>query len=353
MIDNDEVLEVMQADILGILHATPSLKGHVFSDNEGDFNSRLEKSLGTKTVGSTGKRGLAIIVLQVDVVEADKNLPGPPLKIRVRVLVIENIVINRSATKGTLQRSSQAALNILNTLQLASLGSHVIYGEKTPIAPQTVPEGMSSHMVTLFAQSGMNPVSRPLGVTPTFAEGTLVPNALTTAFAGTNNDLIFSQVGTGTAPTVRFVMQSSGVNSVAVTGTAIVVTLRTNFSSFYLTASEIRTLIMASTPAMALVTVELAPGNNGTGAVCQPATADISFGPTALSGGSGSPSSLSLSCASAGSSIRYTTDGSFPSPAKTLYTTPILNLAPGTVVRAAAYLAGMPPGDVLELVITE
>lgn len=353
MIENDEVLEVMQADILGILQATPSLKGHVFSDNEGDFESRLEKSLGFKVAGPTGKRGLAIMVLQVDVTEAEKNLPGPSLKMRARVLVIENIVVNRSSTKGTLQRSSQAALNILNTLHQASLGSHVIYGDKSPIAPQTVPDGMSSHMVTLFTQSGMNPVSKPLGVVPTFTEGTLVPNSLTTAFAGTNNDLIFTQVGTGTAPTVRFVVNPSGGNSVVVTGSNIVVNLGRNFGAFYLTAAEIRTLIMASAPAMALVTVELAPGSNGTGAVCQPATTDISFGPTALSGGSGSPSALTLACASAGSWIRYTTDGTFPSQAKTLYTTPILNLAPGTVVRAAAYLAGMPPGDVLELLITE
>lgn len=153
MIENDEVLETMQADILGMLENTPSLKGHVFKDNEGDFQSRLEKSLGTKTAGSTGKRGLAIIVLQVDVTEAEKNLPGPPLKLRVRVLMIENIVVNRSATKGTLQRSSQAAVNVLSTLQLSGFGGYSVYADKGPIAPQTVPDGLSSHLVTLYVPS--------------------------------------------------------------------------------------------------------------------------------------------------------------------------------------------------------
>lgn len=182
MIDNDEVLESMEADILGILQYTPSLKGHVFKDTEGDFNSRLEKSLGTKTAGSTGKRGLAIIVLQIDVTEAEKNLPGPPLNLRVRVLIIENIVINRSTTRGTLQRSSQAALHILNTLQLSQLGNYALYADKAPLAPQTVPEGLSSHMVTLYVRSGMNPVSKPLAVQAAMAQtltvtGSLTPNA--------------------------------------------------------------------------------------------------------------------------------------------------------------------------------
>jgi hypothetical protein len=149
MADYDDILESMQADILGILQGTPSLKGHVMRDNDGDFESRLERSLGTKTAGSGGKRGLAVIVLQVEVVQAEKNLPGPPLQLRARVLVIENIRINRSAAKGTLQKSSQAALNILATLHLAGFGAYSLYADKDPVSPQTVPEGLQSHMVTL------------------------------------------------------------------------------------------------------------------------------------------------------------------------------------------------------------
>jgi hypothetical protein len=63
--------------------------------------------------------------------------------------------------------------------------------------------------------------------------------------------------------------------------------------------------------------------------------------------------SLTLTCATAGASIRYTTDGSYPSPAKTLYAAPIAMPAAGTIVRAAAYKTALNPGDVTELLITE
>lgn len=60
---------------------------------------------------------------------------------------------------------------------------------------------------------------------------------------------------------------------------------------------------------------------------------------------------LVLSCATSGAAIRYTTDGSFPGPAASLYTVP-LELASGTAVRTAAYATGLLPGDVLSLRIT-
>lgn len=62
---------------------------------------------------------------------------------------------------------------------------------------------------------------------------------------------------------------------------------------------------------------------------------------------------VTLSCGSGGSSIRYTKDGSYPAPSKILYTAPISGLAVGTVIRAAGYVFGMAPGDVLEFTITD
>jgi hypothetical protein len=117
------------------------------------------------------------------------------------------------------------------------------------------------------------------------AGGASTPNFLATAFAGTNNDLRFSQVDGGSAPTIRFLMDNVGSDSVTVTGRAILVHLRQNLGAYYLTSAAIKTLIEASAPAMALITVTHAAGNDGSGAICQPNTTDISFGPTALAGG--------------------------------------------------------------------
>jgi hypothetical protein len=64
---------------------------------------------------------------------------------------------------------------------------------------------------------------------------------------------------------------------------------------------------------------------------------------------------LTLSCGTVGAAIHYTTDGSFPRPGSgttILYTSP-LALASGTQLRAAAYVPGQNPGDVLELTLTD
>jgi hypothetical protein len=63
---------------------------------------------------------------------------------------------------------------------------------------------------------------------------------------------------------------------------------------------------------------------------------------------------VTLTCATGSSSIRYTTDGSYPSPEKTLYSTPIdiSEMAVGTVIRAAAYVTDLAPSDLLEFTVT-
>lgn len=62
--------------------------------------------------------------------------------------------------------------------------------------------------------------------------------------------------------------------------------------------------------------------------------------------------SVILECATEGAAIRYTLDGSFPSPSKTLYAGGIPIPAAGTIIRSAAYAAGLHPSDVLETRIT-
>lgn len=545
MVENDEILESMQSDILGLLKNAPKIKGHVLKDNEGDFESRLEKALGTKTAGSTGKRGLAIIVLQVEVTEAEKNLPGPPLQLRARVLVIENIVVNRSVAKGTLQRSSQAALNILSVLHLAGFGGYSIYADKNPIAPQNSPDGISSHIITLFCRvNGLGVLARPLPVqvevtvpesvagaiiatwvtggygegvatlepigdgtygtggvpdpgvlyyyhavkdagqwridlsvdgspldswpalsagdesTPDLAtwpagmtvaadggdgwrftapggidSGTMIPTAsanlfsrdgnITAPLAGdwfmcqlvstwfvehwTDGDFVAVWISTGDgseatpdlAPwpagvAVAAVVPAGGVSQVI----AMTFSGTSNAGEYIQLAYEFQLeaggavrgdmespiglydaegdLDASAQAQMVRGALIYGPGNlndvfditvvgptlyltrlvSGPDMHAFQMTADPDWGPavtaqTTVHGEAPDASTLALTCATPAAAIRYTTDGSYPAPTANLYTAPFAVPAAGTVIRAAAYVTGQPPGDVLEFSISE
>jgi Chitobiase/beta-hexosaminidase C-terminal domain len=63
---------------------------------------------------------------------------------------------------------------------------------------------------------------------------------------------------------------------------------------------------------------------------------------------------ITLTCATAGAEIHYTTDGSYPSEANaTLYTAPFTAPEVGTTVRAVATASPHNPSDLLEFIITE
>lgn len=166
MADPDQLLETLQADVLAVLQNTPSLPvGHLFADNEGDLESRLEKSLGTKISGAEGRRGICIMVMPIEVAAAEKNLPGPPLELRIKISITENILRNRNATRGTLMKSSQAALNVLGALHLRQIGAHCLYGDANPITPVRITDGLSVHIVTLFcAANGVAVTAKPAPV---------------------------------------------------------------------------------------------------------------------------------------------------------------------------------------------
>ena len=91
-------------------------------------------------------------------------------------------------------------------------------------------------------------------------------------------------------------------------------------------------------------TVKLLVSNVGIDPPAKPAGVTATW----LSG----PGTLQLTCATPGAAIRYTTDGTFPTPAATLYTAPIAAPAVDTTYRAAAYLAGTVPGDVTQVKVT-
>jgi hypothetical protein len=105
--------------------------------------------------------------------------------------------------------------------------------------------------------------------------------SLTTALAGTNNDLVFTSTVPGPGGnllTIAYVV--SGIStplSVSVTGTAITVNVGTNGSGAATSiASQIMAVIAANTAAAAFVTVANAPGNDGTGVVTAMGTTSLS-----------------------------------------------------------------------------
>jgi len=113
--------------------------------------------------------------------------------------------------------------------------------------------------------------------------------SLETALVGNNNDLVFTalalgQLGNGV--TIRYVdpAQETALESVAVIGQAITVTLR-SVSSVLSTAAQVKAAIEASEAASALVSVALAGGNDGTGAV-------TALAQTPLAGGDGDEASV-------------------------------------------------------------
>lgn len=118
-----------------------------------------------------------------------------------------------------------------------------------------------------------------LGITPsTYA-------MLSTALAGANNDLVFTAknhgVG-GNAITVRYV-DPAGNNqalSVGVVGNAITVNLATGVAgAITSTAAQVRAAVLASAPAMALLSaVTLKTGNDGTGVVIAMAATNLTGG---------------------------------------------------------------------------
>lgn len=148
MSDGTDLLEVLQADVAAVLTWCPGLNGaNVLADNEGDIENRTLRALGTR--GS----GLVIIVLRPEVVSSERNLPGPQMKVEIKIQVIEQVLVNRDATNGTGMRSSQAALRVLAALHLHNLGKQVLYSDRDPVKAVPTKAGYVSHAVILYAQN--------------------------------------------------------------------------------------------------------------------------------------------------------------------------------------------------------
>ena len=340
MSDTADLLEVLQADVLAVLKNTPGLSTlNILADNAGDIEARVQKSLGALTAIG-GKNGLSIVVLRPEVTQAESNMPGPPLTLKVEVQCIEHVLFNRAAATGTLVRSSQAALMVLRALGLCGLGSRLLYADKDPIQPVPVKPGYVSDAVTVYCKvAGLEPAAKPLAVQA---------EMVTTNGSAVVSGSLMNGTNPITFPTMPFAGEGPAGGDMydyPFDGTQLAF-IRWNGGngSWELLISDV-TLgdslwsgwgVSAETPLDEIVWL---PSNSETG------TPII----TLISGGN----ALQLTCATAGSTIRYTLDGKFPTPESTLYSAPITGLQAGTIVRAAAYVTGMAPSDITEILITE
>ncbi len=332
---SDNILETLQADIHAVLRATPALAlANVILNDAETTDSKIENAIKTLTT-TGGKRGLALVVLRPEITEGEKNLPGPPLTLKIEIQCVEQPLLNRGAD-GTNVRSSQAALNVLAALHLRLLGSVMLYADKDPIKAVQVKTGYVSDAVTIYARFEGLVAAKPLGVQAEMGGGA----AMTITNSG-NFDGVLPLIGSYQGSPV-YSNNAANLATPAPPVAGSVVIYRPSggvWTAAYVTAgvpSGSQTALENVTQAGSVASPELVASWSASLTI-------------AASGSSG----LQLTCASPASVIRYTTDGSYPSPDANGYAGEITGLATGTVVRAAAYVTGQAPGDVLELTITE
>jgi hypothetical protein len=320
---SDQLLETLQADVVGMLQNTPSLAlANTLLNDAETTDSKVENAIKTLS-GPGGKRGLALVVLRAEIIEGEKNLPGPPLTLRIEIQCVEQPLLNRGAD-GTGIRSSQAALRVLSVLQLTRLGGLLLYADKDPIKAVQVKPGYVSDAVTLYAKFGGFVTPRPLAVQ---AEMVSYPTIVVSGTSGANGTLPISDPNA----TGQQSIWNSGGPSPAV-------------EVFYSALGKWK--VVSATYLAEKTSAALTPvGLTGWTVITGSGQPNVSTGAPA--------SLLQLTCDTPASTIRYTTDGSFPSPAKTLYTGPITGLSGGMLIRAAAYVTGLPPSDVINVPLTE
>ena len=115
---SDTVLRTIQADVMGLLKAVPGLAlAQVLSADEGLTEADVQQKLSHLT-GAT-KIGLAVIVMQPEIPRAEKNLPGPVVRVEQSIQVIESVLINRSGT-GTEIPANVASMQVASRVHARS-----------------------------------------------------------------------------------------------------------------------------------------------------------------------------------------------------------------------------------------
>ncbi len=342
MNEPDALLETLQADVFAVLRNTPALiDATILADNEGDIESRVETSLATANEVN-GKSGLSIVVLRPDVVSAESNLPGPPLKLSVVVQILENVTYNRDPDTGTNVRTSQAALQALGALHLLNLGTLSLYApEKNPI--KEVPgmkTGHVSHSVTLYCHSAGLAPAKTAGVSAAWQAGAMLVTGTLSPGAGGLLLPAGTEAGRPKYTSTGLPYQEALEDS----WPFIFVHWDPDELKWYLTRLTDNSGLDASIAVWA--------------SASDVATPDLATGWTPQSPATGTPvitpvDALTLATTTSGAAIHYSTDGSYPAPdTGTLYAAPLTGLTAGTILRAVAYAAALNPSDLTELQIT-
>jgi hypothetical protein len=147
---SDTILQTIQDDVTGLLKAVPGLVlAQVLSSDEGLTEADVQQKLATLT-GAT-KIGLALIVMQPEIPRAEKNLPGPVVRVEQSIQVIEQVVINRSAN-GTQIKAKVAGVRVMAALHQQIIGNTILYADQKPMEPLPGKKGFVTYLVTLYAE---------------------------------------------------------------------------------------------------------------------------------------------------------------------------------------------------------
>jgi hypothetical protein len=349
----DDFLETLQADVLAILRATPSLAGvNIIAEDDGDMEAKIMRGLGTLKGGSTHKAGSVAVVMLPAITEAEANLPGPPLTVSVKVQVIEQSIINRAAA-GSGVRSSEGALRVLNALHHHGLAYAALFAGANPVEPVDVKKGYLSHMVSLTLQfRGLSGPGKPSQVEVAMDDGVsqirrwsfLADSAAT---AGNFTFTITSALLAAPEVVVVPIYEGEAQKGTAFTGRVLAaMTGNANMAA--------AGMIFSLSVSLSFLFLTVPPTDNDASLNIQVAhDTDRIVSAVSVTTQAGRVPYITYTCATAGASIRYTTDGSYPTPDKgTLYSAPFAAPPVGTTVRAAAYKTGLNPGDCLEFNIT-
>lgn len=134
------LLDRLPADIASVLALTPSLAGiAVFTPSrepgEKAILVRVQESLGKGTmVESAGATGVCIWISDIEADAVEKNLPQVVLSARLRVTVMENLVLNRTGMTVL-----EVAVAIAGALHLWTPGENI---PLVPDAPFFSPTGL-------------------------------------------------------------------------------------------------------------------------------------------------------------------------------------------------------------------
>lgn len=169
----EDILDLVQGDVFARLSATPKLSvASIIQDDEKTLETKVEQLL-TKLGDGAGKMGLCLVVMKPEIIEAEKNLPGPSFKIRQQVQVIEHAQINAS-TRGSKKRASLAVVQVLRSLHHADMGEYLLYAEKGPAAPLPMRDGFVGYMVTVLASPPSLATTKPAPIQYALTDGELV-----------------------------------------------------------------------------------------------------------------------------------------------------------------------------------